>query len=148
MTTTTKMLNTTTAPGITVYLITGIIAGAIAGGINMVLFLAGQALGVPFEIAVPPDFQLNALNLQAIFIFSFVPGIVGAVLVWALNRFVPRGNMVFVVLAILFLLLSFAPDLAMPDSVTPGTKISLMLMHVVAGGIITFMLSRKAARAG
>ncbi len=138
-------LKTTRTPSITAYLITGIIAGAIAGGINMILFLVAQAAGVPFEIAVPPDFQLNALNLQAIFIFSFVPGIVGAVLAWLLHRFVPRGTVVFVVVAVLFLLLSFAPDIAMPDSVTPGTKASLILMHIVAGSVITFMLNRKAA---
>lgn len=143
--TTTNTLNTNTTPAITSYLITGIIAGAIAGGINMLLFLVGQALGITFEIAVPPDFQLNPLNLQAIFLFSFIPGIVGAILAWIFNRFVPRGNTVFVVIAVIFLLLSFAPDLAMPESVTVGTKTMLILMHIVAGGIITYMLSRKAA---
>lgn len=143
--TTTNTLNTNTKPVITSYLITGIIAGAIAGGINMILFLIGQAMGVTFEIAVPPDFQLNALNLQAIFIFSFVPGIVGAILAWILNRFVSRGNTIFMGIAIVFLLLSFTPDIAMPETVSIGTKTMLILMHIVAGSIITFMLSRKAA---
>jgi hypothetical protein len=143
--TTTSTLNTNSTPSITSYMITGIIAGAIAGGINIILFLVGQALGVPFEIAVPPDFVLTPLTLQPIFLFSFVPGIVGAILAWIFNRFVPRGNTVFVVIAVIFLLLSFYPDIAMPETVTVGTKAMLILMHIVAGGIITYMLSRKAA---
>lgn len=144
MQTTGNSIFTNSVPSLIQYLITGITAGVIGGVVNIILFVIGQSLGVPFEIAVPPLNELNPLNPQVVFMFSFVPGIGAAVLAWLLHRFVPRGKTIFLVIAILFLLLSFIPDITMVDSVTVGTKAGLILMHIVAGGIITYMLHRKA----
>lgn len=141
----TNTLNRSTTPSVVSFLTTGAIAGAIAGIANSIVFLIGQALGVPFEIATPDMPQLTALNVIPVFLFSFVPGIVAGLLAWLLHRYTSRGNSLFVGIAVVFLLLSFIPDIAMPESVTMSTKAGLILMHIIAGGIITYMISRKTA---
>ena len=85
-----------------------------------------------------------------------VLGVLGAGAVYAFLRYRytdPRvANRYFIYIAIATLLVSFYPDLAMPwssdaDQVgwTYGIMGNLMLMHVVAAAIVTWMLVRLPA---
>jgi hypothetical protein len=142
---TTSTLNNTTTPSIVSYLQTGVIAGVIAAIANVIVYFVGQAVGASFEIIMQPGTPITPLPIFAIVMFSVVPAIGAAVLAWALNRYVARGNQIFVGIAVVFLLLSLIPDITMPDPVTNATRIGLIIMHFVAGGVITYLLSRKAA---
>ena len=71
----------------------------------------------------------------------------GAVLVFALvGRFAKNPIRTYVIIASVFLLISFVPDLAVPSmgAVMPGAHwgyaITLMIMHVVAGFTTVYML--------
>lgn len=141
---TTTLTTIRTTPSIVSYLQTGVIAGVIAAIVNVIVYFVGQALGASFDIIMQPGTPVIPLPIPAIILFSVVPALGAAVLAWALNRYVARGNAIFVGIAVVFLLVSVIPDITMPDPVTNATRLGLMVMHFVAGGVITYMLSRKA----
>ena len=71
----------------------------------------------------------------------------GAAVVFALvGRFARNPILVYLVISIIFLLISFLPDIAVASAPFPGAgwsyAITLMIMHVVAGFITVFMLIR------
>ena len=73
----------------------------------------------------------------------------GAVLVFALvGRFAKNPVWTFLIIASVFLVISFLPDLAVVAAPFPGAgwpySITLMIMHVVAGLITVFMLIKLA----
>ncbi len=142
---TTTTFNTRRTASIVSYLQTGLIAGVIAAIGNLLVYFVGRAIGVSFDIIMQPGTPITPLPIPAIILFSTVPTLGAAVLAWGLNRYVARGNTIFVGIAIVFLLLSLFPDITMPDPVTMSTRLSLIVMHLVAGGVITYLLSRKAA---
>lgn len=69
----------------------------------------------------------------------------GAVLVFALvGRFAKNPVRTYIIIASIFLVISFLPDLAAVSAPFPGAgwpySITLMIMHVVAGFITVYML--------
>lgn len=127
-------------------LTTGLIAGVVAAVVNTIVYFIAQALGVDFMIVMGgAGTPAMPLAIPAIAIFSIVPGLIAALLAGSLLRFTSNGARIFQIVALVFLLISFIPDLTMPEPATMATKASLMLMHVIAGSVITYMVSRKAA---
>jgi hypothetical protein len=79
-------------------------------------------------------------------IFTFVL-VTGAVLVFALvSRFAAKPIRTYQIIAFVFLLISFLPDIGFARSPMPGANwpnaIALMIMHIVAWGICVSMLSK------
>ena len=75
-----------------------------------------------------------------------------AVVVFALvGRFVKNPVRTYVIISVVFLLISFIPDLMVPSmgAAMPGANwgyaISLMIMHIVAGFITVYMLIKLTA---
>ncbi len=73
-----------------------------------------------------------------------------AVLVFALvAHFAKKPVVTYLVISIVFLLISFIPDIGVVSARFPGAgwpySITLMIMHVVAGFITVFMLVRLTA---
>ena len=73
--------------------------------------------------------------------------VAGAVLVFALvSRFAANPIRTYQIIALIFLLLSFLPDIAYPQSRMRGANwpnaVALMGMHVVAWGICVSILSK------
>jgi hypothetical protein len=78
-------------------------------------------------------------------IFTFVL-VTGAVLVFALvSRFAANPIRTYQIIAFVFLLISFLPDVGFARSSMPGANwpnaIALMVMHIVAWGICVSMLT-------
>ena len=76
----------------------------------------------------------------------------GGVIVFALvGRFAKNPVRTFIIISIVFLFISFLPDLAVPTmgasmpGATWGYAITLMIMHIVAGFITVFMLIKLTA---
>ena len=70
---------------------------------------------------------------------------VGAVIVFALvGRFAKNPVRTYVIIASVFLVVSFLPDIAVASAPFPGAgwpyAITLMIMHVVAGFVTVYML--------
>jgi hypothetical protein len=82
-------------------------------------------------------------------LFTFVL-VTGAVLVFALiARFARNPIRTYQIIAFIFLLISFLPDIGFAQSPMPGANwpnaIALMVMHVVAWGICVTMLAKMTA---
>ena len=93
-----------------------------------------------------PDPTPMSLGWVLPVIFTFVL-VTGAVLVFALvSRFAAKPIRTYQIIAFVFLLISFLPDIGFARSPMPGANwpnaIALMIMHIVAWGICVSMLSK------
>jgi FtsH-binding integral membrane protein len=93
-----------------------------------------------------PDPAPMSLGWVLPIVFTFVL-VTGAVLVFALvARFAKNPIRTYQIIASVFLLISFLPDIGFARSSMPGANwpnaIALMLMHIVAWGICVSMLSK------
>jgi hypothetical protein len=117
------------------------LAGLVAGLANVLLYLLARAAGVEFLMPLGgPGSALQPLPIFMPFVSSFVPALVAGALYAALGRFVRRPTRAFVLIAAIFLILSFGGPLSLP--VTTAVKLALSAMHVVAGVVITGLLVR------
>ena len=93
-----------------------------------------------------PDPTPMSLGWVMPVIFTFVL-VTGAVLVFALvSRFTANPIRTYQIIAFVFLLISFLPDIGFARSPMPGANwpnaLALMIMHIVAWGICVSMLSK------
>ena len=119
------------------------------------------ATAIALLIAVPVDLGIEALARQAFAVSPDFPpfqgsvapytagGIVLAGVVYAvLRRFVREADRMYVRLAIVALVLSWIPDVALLFINEPGVSVpavaSLMVMHAVAAAIVVTSLVRIA----
>ena len=117
-----------------------------AGPLIVVAAIAANVLFALIAVrlfGISPDFL--ALTPGAIATFTLF-GVVGAVVVFAVvARFARRPFSLFRKIALVVLIVSLIPDLAMlfvPDMAGPVEVILLMITHVIAAGIVVWMLER------
>ena len=114
------------------------LAGVLAAVANSLVWLiAINMLQIPMLMPLDPTTPMQ-LPLGAVVAFSLVPAIGAGVLLALLGRFVKRPLFVFSVVAGLFLLVSFLPDILLPAAT--ATKLTLMTMHIIAAAVITSTL--------
>lgn len=119
----------------------------LAGGAAYVLSLLANAL---VRIVVKAVFPISPLFLaleewNGIFFLTFI-GVLGATIVFAiLTRLTRHAVKLFRGLAVVFLLLSFVPNILMLTTNGPGATVpavaSLMVMHVVTAAITVGLLT-------
>jgi hypothetical protein len=95
-----------------------------------------------------PDPTPMSLGWVLPILFTFVL-VSGAVLVFALvARFANNPIRTYQIIAFVFLLISFLPDIGFARSTMPGANwpnaVALMVMHVVAWGICVTMLAKMS----
>jgi hypothetical protein len=120
--------------------VAGITGGIIAAGFNVILLLMA---GV-FEIEVSTIAGTGATRSMAarqVVLFSMAPAAIGTLLYFALMRITGKAAMIFTTIAVIVVLLSLLPILGQPLS--PAGMVVLALMHIVAGGVITYWLTRR-----
>lgn len=124
----------------------GVIAAAIASVANVIVYFVTAALGVDMTgpFAGGPTGPIITLPVVAVVLATIVPTIGAALLLWLLGRFTQRAVTVFIAIAVVFGLLSFAGPLGLP--ISPALQLSLNLMHVIAGVIITYVLVMQTRR--
>lgn len=106
----------------------GAIAGLIGAGLNNIWSLIASAMGA----TIPPNFAL------AVTLSSFFPVLIGAILFFVFVRFIPRGKLIWLVISIGFLLLSFYPVFTtaeLPDGRVMDDTFPLLVgpMHAFSG---------------
>ncbi|MFP4437091.1 MAG: DUF6069 family protein [Chloroflexaceae bacterium] len=112
---------------------------AIAGNFMVRMFTISVA-SIPAEFA---PFQIPRIA-----VFTLV-GVVGATLIFAaLVRFTRQPIRLFWIISVIFLLISFIPNIAMfftniVPGETPAGIISLMLMHVITAAAAVVVLTRS-----
>jgi hypothetical protein len=120
-----------------------------AGPLAIVLALIANGIVRAIALAlldIPADFQ--PLQTPA-FIFLTVVLLLGAILTFAvIGRLSRRPVRTFQIVALIVLVLSFIPDIGLLASGAPGATLPgilvLMLMHVIAAGIVVWVLGRFA----
>ncbi len=106
----------------------GLIAGVIGAGINNVWSLIAGALGA----TIPAGF------FMAVTISSILPVLIGALLFFVFVRFIPKGQLIWLVLSIGFTLFSFYPVFTtpqLPDGTVLDSTFPLLAapMHAFSG---------------
>lgn len=115
----------------------GAIAGLIGAGINNVWSLIANLFGA----TIPPGFAM------AITISSIFPMLVGAILFFVLMRFVPKGNLVWLIASVGFLLVSFYPVFftpQLPDGTITDSTFPILVgpMHAFSGFLAIWGIPR------
>jgi hypothetical protein len=115
----------------------GAIAGLIGAGINNIWSLIANALGA----TIPPSFAI-AVTMSSIF-----PVLIGAILYFVFVRYVPKGKVVWISLAVAFILFSFYPVFSnpqLPDGKMLDETFPLLVgpMHIFSGFLAVWGIPR------
>ena len=105
---------------------------------NLLVYLIGSVV-----VGYDPKFVILA-DASGTILFTVVPAVVAVLLFAALMRFTRNPARIFTNIAVVVLVLSLIPDLIYIPSVpgaTSGQTAILMVMHVVAAGVIVWMLT-------
>jgi hypothetical protein len=125
--------------GISKFVQAGLIGGAIAAVINLILLFIGQALnGGPMTVTPPGQAGQMPLPFFMVIIMSVLPGIIAGVLYGVLARFTARPKPIFFVIAALVFILFFIQALLAGQGAT--TIIVLEIMHVVVAGFVIWRI--------
>jgi hypothetical protein len=115
----------------------GTIAGLIAAGLNNIWSLIANALGA----TIPSGFTL-AITMSSIF-----PLLIGAMLFFVFVRFLPKGKLAWISLAVVFALFSFYPVFStpqLPDGTALDETFPLLVgpMHLISGFLAVWGIPR------
>lgn len=115
----------------------GAIAGLIGAGLNNLWSLIANALGA----TIPSGFVL-AITMSSIF-----PLLVGAILYFVFVRYIPKGKLVWIGLAVAFTLFSFYPVYSnpqLPDGTVLDDTFPLLVapMHAISGFLAVWGIPR------
>jgi len=117
----------------------GLLAGIIAGTLNVVIyFIAKQMSWVSNSVLLPGG---KPLTLLPIIFSSVIPSILAAVTLFALDRMSDNPISIFTIIGIVILLLSLGGPFSIPRLPT-STRLTLALMHLIAGGVIIYFLRK------
>src|SRR5688572_27610203 len=117
------------------------LAGLASAVGNLAVFAVARAgLNLPLVMpAIGPFLPSAPLTALQVAVTSFAPALVAAVLLAVLSKLSARPVLAFQVIAGLFLVASLVGPLRQP--VDLATKLTLLSMHLVAGLVITAVLS-------
>jgi hypothetical protein len=113
----------------------GVVALAIASGATAAVAAAGHAAGISLNVGGAPIPVTGFAVLTAVF------SLVGLVLAVVLARVARHPRAAFVRTTVVLTALSLVPDVI--ADATPGTKMLLMLTHLVAAAIVIPAVARR-----
>ena len=122
---------------------TGLIAGVVVAFLNILIYLISKSTGIISDTILVSGGV--PLTLFPVVISSIIPGIVAALLLWIISKYSGNPIRVFSVIGWVFLAISIGGPFSAPGLPT-GMRISLALMHLVAGVTIIYMLTRKTVK--
>ena len=116
-----------------------------AGPLTVLTAIVGVLIVRTIAMAILPAPYAPGLAMIMLPIILTLILCTGAVLVFALvGRFAKKPIRTYLIIASIFLVISFLPDIAAVSAPFPGAgwpySITLMIMHIVAGFITVFML--------
>jgi Family of unknown function (DUF6069) len=111
-----------------------------AGVVNSVLGLGAKAAGVDMAVKGFGSTVRESIPPFAYFVSSIIGGIVGVLLVLLMKR-LGKKRKVFLIVTIALSVLSLGSPLA--AEMSSGTKVILLLMHVIGAVIIIPVLSKS-----
>jgi len=122
------------------------LAGAIAAGINSILFLIGSAIGLVDESVLVPGMN-TPITIAPVIMSSFIPSLIAGLVLGVMNYFLNKPFKVFRIVAWVLLILSFAnPFMGIPG-IPLGMGLWLNVMHVVVAGTVVYCFGRFTTKA-
>lgn len=119
------------------------VAGAVAAAVA-VWVIAVPVLGVDLQGPAGPDETApQPVTFVAVVLTSLIASLAGWGFLAVLERFVARARTVWTVVALGFLLLSFAGPV-LGTGVPTSSRISLSLMHVAVAAVLVPLLRRSS----
>jgi len=122
-----------------------LIGGVVAAVANSILWVLASVLNIPLIVmsgppgtAAPP----GPLPLALVIIVSLLPAVIGGLLYFVLNKVSVKGSMIFLIIAVVVLFLSFLSPFAQPMGIVG--QLVLVLMHIIAAATITGSLLTRA----
>lgn len=111
----------------------GALLGAAAGAVvNSILYVVASAAGTSMVAEFAKGQEPIAMPFPPVVIATFIPAIFAALFAMALNQLMAKPVKAFVAVSVVFGLLSMGGP-ATIGAASPGLKILLAAMHVVAG---------------
>jgi len=118
----------------------GPLAAAATAVANLIVFAIEKNLfGLELIMPLQPGAAPVPLPVTPVIITSAIPAIAATILFAILGRFAPRPALIFQIISVIFLIVSFGAPLTLP--VDTATKIALSVMHVVAWAVIVGVLT-------
>jgi Family of unknown function (DUF6069) len=125
--------------GIGKFVQAGLIGGAIAAVINLILLFIGQAVnGGPLLVTPPGQSSAQGIPWFMVIVMSVLPGIVAGVLYSVLARFTARPKPIFYSIAAIIFILEFINALTAGSTLT--TIVVLELMHIVVAALVIWRI--------
>ena len=120
------------------------------GPLTVLAAIIGVLIVRAIAMAILPPPYAPGLKMIMIPIFLTLILCTAAVVVYALvGRFTKNPIRTYIIISSVFLVISFLPDIAAVSMPMPGAgwpySITLMIMHVVAGFLTVFMLTKLTA---
>jgi hypothetical protein len=118
----------------------GFLGGGVAAVINLCIFLLSRSL-LDLQYLVPqgPEWDRAPIPPWAVVIFSIVPGLLAALLLWLLLKLLPtQAQRIFLGISLIILVASFALPIMAAEYIIEQTLLNIM--HVIAAGSIIFAL--------
>lgn len=115
-----------------------LLAGLASAAANAVLYFVFEALGaIPPDIIVPDAGQ--PITVIPVMFASFIPAIPAGIILALLAAFASKPVKIFLVITVVFTVLSFYTPFTIPEVVMPMI-LALNLMHIVAAVLIAWLL--------
>ncbi len=134
--------NSTRISSIGTILFNALIAGVIAAVINVIIFFIGRGVvgGIDFDMNMTGEFAPMPFFVPIV--ASLLPMLLAGIGLWIARRFIPRGNLVFIIVAAILVLLSLATPFN-GQIATQSASIVLLVMHLVVGALMTGYLAQR-----
>jgi hypothetical protein len=122
---------------------TGFLAGLIAVLLNVTVFFISTFIGsISKNVLLPGG---NPLSIAPVVMSIFLSGLVASLVLFALSKFTKNSIKIFSIIGFVFLVVSMAGPFGTPNLPT-GMRITLALMHLIAGSVIIYFLTKKSNR--
>jgi hypothetical protein len=113
----------------------GLLAGAIAAGVNGIIYLIAKSSGIISTTVLPP--YGKPLGMAAVVLSSAIPAIPAALLLFSLAKFTSDPITIFTVISLLLLLFSLGGPFGVPG-LPFRARMTLALMHLVARSVTIY----------
>lgn len=119
-----------------------ILAGVASAAANLGLYAGARALGIDFVGQMGPSAPAAPIPLPSFVVASFLSALPAAAVLLALNAFTKEPARIFAAASAVLAIISLVGPATLAGA-SVSTRIALGLMHLVAAGIICFVLLRK-----
>jgi hypothetical protein len=122
------------------YSLNALITLVVAAVANAIVYFIAAALGaIPETVLVGPMSQ--PITLLPVVSATIMGGVAGVLVYAGLLRFTEQPKRIFTIMAVVVLVLAIGPTLTL--GAPAAMVVALNIMHVVAGGVIVALLTRK-----